>query len=438
MQVRRSRQEARATNLPSVYKEYTLLSVAMVAPAAMHLSVPCPTLCAVKLVVQVRLYPDKMQAVALKETLLACNAAANDVAQTLHEQRSRSVFDLQKLVYADVKARFGLSAQPTVRTIKKVFDAHLTRMSLIRNGRAGKAGSPRRTRCEAKPIRFNPLAGQPFDDRCLSWQFPEVDRGTDGTVSIWTTRGRLRAIVFKCSAQQMQRLRDHRAGQSHLFTRDGKWYLSAVCEVPAAAPNESPAEFLGVDLGIVNIAYTSTGQAWSGGAVTFRRKKNQHLRSKLQSKGTKGARRLLKKRSRKERRFAADTNHKIAHRIVAEAQRTGRGIAVEDLSGIRDRARLRRPQRATLHKWSFHQLGHFLEYKAGMSGVPFEKVDPRYTSQTCYECGHREKANRLGEVFACRRCGTVSHADHNAARNIARLGQIAWEAGQQSTVHSSR
>lgn len=62
----------------------------------------------------------------------------------------------------------------------------------------------------------------------------------------------------------------------------------------------------------------------------------------------KSAKRLLKKRRRKESRFAADTNHRIAKQIVTEAERTGRGIALEDLGGIRDRVRLRRPQRVTL------------------------------------------------------------------------------------------
>ncbi|MEV1169602.1 hypothetical protein [Nonomuraea sp. NPDC049784] len=60
------------------------------------------------------------------------------------------------------------------------------------------------------------------------------------------------------------------------------------------------------------------------------------------------ARRKLKRRAKRERRFAANTNHVIANEIVADAQRTGRGIAVEELAGIRDRVRLWPSQRATL------------------------------------------------------------------------------------------
>ena len=72
---------------------------------------------------------------------------------------------------------------------------------------------------------------------------------------------------------------------------------------------------------------------------------------------------------------------------MTEAARTGRGIAVEKLTGIRDRVRLRKPQRVTLHAWAFHQLGAFPVYKARRAGVPLVEVDPRYTSQTCAGCG---------------------------------------------------
>jgi IS605 OrfB family transposase len=114
---------------------------------------------------------------------------------------------------------------------------------------------------------------------------------------------------------------------------------------------------------------------------------------------------------------------------VTEAARTGRGIAVEDLTGIRDRVRLRKPQRVTLSSWSFQQLGGFLAYKARRAGVPLVVVDPRYTSQTCAECGYRDKRNRPDqETFHCGSCGVVAHADHNAARNIAARAVAGWGA----------
>ena len=152
--------------------------------------------------------------------------------------------------------------------------------------------------------------------------------------------------------------------------------------------------------------------------------------AKLQAKKTESARRLLTKRSRRESRHAANVNHVISKSIVAEAESTSRGIAVEELTGIRTRVRLRnKPQRATLHSWSFAQLGEFLIYKARRAGIPLVQVDPRYTSQTCSKCGHRDKRNRPDQAtFICRSCGVVAHADVNAAVNIAVRGAAGWGA----------
>jgi putative transposase len=194
----------------------------------------------------------------------------------------------------------------------------------------------------------------------------------------------------------------------------------------------APNGFLGVDLGIVNVATTSDGTRHAGTHLNRIRHPNQRLRAKLQRKGTKSAKRLLKQRCRKEARFAADTNHVISKRIVAEAERTGRGIAVEALQGIRGRVRLRKPQRATLHTWSFHQLGSFIVYKALRTGVVVIHVNPAHTSQSCSDCGHVDRANRQDQAtFRCRSCGFAGHADWNAARNIAERGGAGWAAANQ-------
>ncbi|MGH3523699.1 MAG: RNA-guided endonuclease InsQ/TnpB family protein, partial [Mycobacterium sp.] len=198
-------------------------------------------------------------------------------------------------------------------------------------------------------------------------------------------------------------------------------------EAPEAPPQQPVNGFLGVDLGIVSIATSSDGQRAAGARLNGDRKRQQRLRARLQAKETSSARRLLKKRRRKEARFAADTNHQISKRVVAEAQRTGRDIAVEQLTGIRIRVRLRKPQRAAVHSWAFAQLGAFLGYKACAVGVAFVEVDPAYTSQTCHACGWVDKRNRRSQSdFECGRCGFVGHADHNAAVNIATRGAERW------------
>jgi putative transposase len=373
----------------------------------------------VKLVVPVRLYPDAAQDAALQDTLTLCNEAANLVSTQAFQMRVTSKQPLQRLVYGDLK-EMGLSAQPAIHVARKVSGAYATLKANIRAGNLGDPGSKRRVKAGSKPITFRADAAQPYDDRCLSWQF---DRRT---VSIWTTAGRMAGIRFRCSDAQFARLREYRQGESDLVYRNGKWFLYATCDVPEPDLTD-PSGFLGVDLGIANIATTDDGTRHSGKDLNRQRQRSRHLRRKLQAKGTKSAKRLLGKRSRKEARFAADVNHCIAKRIVTEAQRTGRGVALEDLTGIRARVRLRKPQRVTLHSWAFAQLGRFTAYKATLAGVPLVFVDPAYTSQMCSACGHISKKNRPDQAtFCCTSCGFAEHADVNAARNIASRGAADW------------
>lgn len=373
----------------------------------------------VKLVVAVRLVPDATQEAALWDTLALCNQAANYASARAFATRVTRMQPLQRLVYGDLKA-MGLSAQPAIHVARKVAGAYATLKANIRAGNLGKPGSKRRTKAESQPVRFRPNTAQPFDDRCLSWQMNRR------TVSIWTVAGRMAQIPFACSDAQHAALAAHRQGESDLVYRDGKWFLYATCQIYEPEPAE-PDGFLGIDLGITNIVTTSDGIRHAGTHLNRVRRRNRALRRKLQAKGTKSAKRLLRKRSRKETRFVADTNHRIAKSIVTEAQRTCRGIALEDLQGIRNRVRLRRPQRATLHSWAFAQLGRFTAYKALLAGVPVVYVDPAYTSQMCSSCGHVDKRNRQNQAtFCCMSCGFAEHADVNAARNIAARGEAGW------------
>ena len=374
-----------------------------------------------KLVVQVRLFPDAAQQAALRDTLDLCNQTADQVSE---QAFARGVFGkqaLQRLTCGGCKAA-GLSAQPAIHVARKVAGAYATLRANLRAGNLGREGSRRRERAQGRPIRFRRDAAQPFDDRCLSWQYEAR------TVSIWTVAGRLRGIRFGCSDTQHALLAAYRQGESDLVAREGMWLLSATCELPDV-PVAEPAGFLGVDLGIVNLATDSDGARHCGRGLNRVRHRNRRLRTKLQRVGTKSAKRLLRKRARREARFAADTNHQISKRIVTEAQRTGRGIAVEDLTGIRDRVRLRRPQRVTLHSWAFHQLGGYIAYKATRAGVAVVHVDPAYTSQGCSACGHISKKNRPNQAtFRCTSCGFAEHADVNAACNIAARGVAGWAA----------
>jgi IS605 OrfB family transposase len=359
----------------------------------------------------------------------ACNEAASWASQVAYEKDVKRNFALREHTYGEIKSRWRLGAQAAQHVIKKTCDAYAILKGNLRAGNLGRPGSQRYRRATEKPIAFRTEGAQPYDDRMLSWQIAER------RISIWTVCGRVKDVAFTAGPGLLAILALYRKGESDLVYRDRMWFLNATCEVPEAAPNTDPTDFLGIDLGIVNIATTSDGEIMAGREINRVRVRERGLRAKLQKKNTPSAKRRLKKRRRKEARRARDINHKIAKHVVAEAERTGRGIALEDLTGIRERVRLRKPQRATHSSWSFAQLGSFIAYKARRAGVPVVYVDPAYTSRTCAQCGHIDKANRVSQAwFACRSCGVVAHADRNSSRNIRARARGLWRRGALSAA----
>lgn len=347
-----------------------------------------------KLIAQVKLLPTEQQANVLRRTIELTNEACNYLSERAWETKTFRQYDLHKLAYYDTRAKFPeLSSQIVVRCIARVTDAYKL---------------DRKTKRQ-----FQPLSAIAYDDRILRWYTDERS-----CVSIWTVNSRNR-ISFVCGEKQ-RALLQFRQGQSDLILRNGTFYLHAICEIEEP-PADDPDDFLGLDLGVINIAVDSDGTVHSARHVNNVRHRHQRLRRRLQKKGTKSAKRRLKKLSGKEAKFARDTNHCISKQIVAVAQRTGRGIAMENLTGIRTRIRAKRSQRATLHSWSFYQLRQFVVYKSQLIGTRLVFVDPAYTSQTCPVCGYIARSNRPNQsTFSCGQCGFAGLADHIAAENIRR------------------
>jgi len=207
-------------------------------------------------------------------------------------------------------------------------------------------------------------------------------------------------------------------GQADLIYVKGELYLCIVVDVPEEA-QVTPEGYLGVDLGIVNIATTSDGVIYSGDKCNDVRERFSGLKAKLQSVGTKSAKRHLKQISGHERRFKTNTNHIISKQIVHVAKDTKRAIAMEELTYIRSRTTVRHTQRERFGKWAFDQLRQFVEYKAKIAGVLVTFVNPKNTSRECSVCGYTDKNNRKSQAeFVCLKCGHTELADYNAAKNI--------------------
>lgn len=216
----------------------------------------------------------------------------------------------------------------------------------------------------------------------------------------------------------------------------GEYHLHIQLESEPARPPVTE-NVLGVDLGRTDIAVTSDGHSFSGEGVTKIRNHYARLRAALQRKATRGTRssrrrcrQLLQRLSGKERRFQQHTNHVVSTSIVRHAKANSQVIALENLTGIRQRTNQQprsTTERRLSNSWAFYQLRQFLTYKAIKHGVKLILVHPAYTSQTCHKCLHIHpeagKSYRQGKKFGCGHCGWAGDADLNGAKNIAILGR---------------
>lgn len=177
---------------------------------------------------------------------------------------------------------------------------------------------------------------------------------------------------------------------------------------------------LGIDLGILCPAVgvvLSTGRTkffGNGKENKFIRRKYKELRKSL---GEKKKLNAIKTINDKESRIMRDINHKISRDIVNFAIKNNCGtIHLENLSGIRQTSKARGKNKANLHKWTFFELGSFIEYKAREEGILVKRINPEYTSQTCPQCGLRNKTKT--RLYECD-CGYRGHRDRVGAINIA-------------------
>ena len=355
--------------------------------------------------------PTKEQNKLLLNTIKEANEVCNIISETAWQLKTFNQFKLHKAVYHKLKTSSNLSAQILIRVISKVADAYKLDKKIKRI--------------------FKPLGSISYDSRILTYK-------ENDTLSIWAIGGRLN-MPFVCHNRKYL---PYIKGEADLVFKKGKFYLFQTVEVPEEDIKDIE-EFIGVDFGQTDIAVLSDGTNYNSEPLKKVRKKYSKVRASVQSKGTKGAKKLLKRLSGRERRFVSINNHTISKQIVAKAKQQDKGIAIENLSNIRKTAKVKsKIQRTELNRWSFFQLGYFITYKALLNGVKLVVIPPAYTSQICHVCQHigtKENPFRNGKKFTCTNCGYSGDADVNAAHNIATWGQTIncpEKSNMFCTVHS--
>jgi putative transposase len=206
------------------------------------------------------------------------------------------------------------------------------------------------------------------------------------------------------------------------FNQDAKghWYLNIPVEIECAQPDYADA--VGIDLGLKTLASLSTGDSIE--MPRFYRESEQALATAQRARKTKRARAIhAKVRNRRK-----DFLHKAS---LALAKEFGT-IIVGDVS---PKKLVKTRMAKSVHDAGWSGFKTMISYKAMMHGGRMVEASEAYTTQTCSECGSLPPSRPKGiagleiREWTCDDCGAVHDRDHNAAKNILRVGLDALAEG---------
>lgn len=336
----------------------------------------------------------------LAETSRQFNTAFNLVCLTGWQANERNGVKLHHLTYKVSKGVApGLVSDLHIQARVKATEAIKSALTRLKQGR--KTSCPHAVAC---PPRYNVHTYK------LDWG--------GATVRLSTAGGR-QSIPFRVPAYNVA-YAGYPPATADLIQKRGRWYLYVVVDVPAPEVPQT-AVVVGCDLGISRPAVTSDNRFHGERRWRELEDRTFRLRRALQKKGTKSAKRHLRRLSGKTARRRRDHDHVVSRRIV-DGLAPGSTLAVERLTDIRSRVRARKANggQRRLHAWSFAVLQGYLTYKAEERGIRVVAIDPRHTSQTCSRCAFQSRYNRRSQsAFHCRSCGFQLNADLNGSRNVA-------------------
>jgi putative transposase len=301
-------------------------------------------------------------------------------------------------MYAELRARYHLPSQlacSVERQVTATYKGLWTKLKKNVEHRRAKI-TTKRFKGLDKPPKYSSPTVQYTYERDYTFQ-------CDRRVSVGTLDGRI-SIPYQGYDKHIALTRAGATiGDAKLwYDRQKKtFYLLVSLSIDVAEPTyEQFKEVVGVDAGIRYLAVTSTetGNASFHPGKRTRHKANHYarLRKRLQQKGTRGAKRRLRRIEQRERRLKAQANHRIAKQVITEHPHAL--IGVENLTDSRERTKRKKRKRKKNGKgteqvspkarkanrvysqWSFAELQALISYKAALAGSLAIKVDADYTS----------------------------------------------------------
>jgi IS605 OrfB family transposase len=342
---------------------------------------------------------------ALAATVRQYALAFNVVTEAGWTAKRPSGTRLHKETYHPLRAALDLPSQLVISARMKAVEALASARALEKKGRRVS-----RPRTQNPSVRFDARSYR------LDWA---------------TLKARLTMIGGRFEVavrldRHSEQFRGLKTASAELVRRPQGWFLHVTVsrEVEDPVSKGSP---VGVDRGIRRPAVSSLGRYFGKSVWRAIEERTLSLRSRLQAKGTRSARRHLRRLQDRLARFRLDCDHKLSYQLVRSCE-PGDTIVFEDLTHLRERVKVRGPsQRRRLHSWSFARLGDLVGYKAALRGIQVQSVDPRGTSRRCPQCEHREAANRKSQSrFHCVRCGFERNADLVGSWNIRDRYRGLW------------
>lgn len=356
-----------------------------------------------------RIHPTEEQQELLDETLRNWRTACNISSQIGWEEGEIRKTSLQSLAYDDIREETRLASQHAILAI------HQAASALSGVNEIEQLEEEYETSCPT------------FTSDTLKYDARTMTLFEDSTVSLTTIEDRVRcdlSLPADEDGYQFQYLADDawELTESTLSKRDGGYYLHLGFRMAQPGPKVESQDdtedrtVLGVDLGIVNIATTSTAVFSSGRELRHHHREFERIRGELQETGTQSAHRTIQQMSGRESRYLRDVLHNVGNTIINEAlAHDCEHIAFENLKHIRERA----PPVKEFHQWAHRKLVDLVEYKAAAEGILVEFVSPKNTSRRCPECGHTSAGNRKRQAtFECEDCGATANADYVGAKNV--------------------
>ncbi|NJE49406.1 RNA-guided endonuclease TnpB family protein [Thermococcus sp. 9N3] len=243
-------------------------------------------------------------------------------------------------------------------------------------------------------------------------------------VNLSTPNGRVQLEFYP--AKYHEKFKDWKVGQAWLVRTPKGVFLNVVFSKEVEV-RELKA-FVGVDLNENNVTLSLPNGKFVQIITHEREVRTGYFvkRRRIQRKIRAGKRRkeLLEKYGRRERNRLNDLYHKLANKIVELAEKYG-GIALEDLTEIRDSIGYSAEMNGRLHRWSFRKLQSIIEYKAKLKGVRVVFVNPAHTSSLCPVCGEKLSPNGH-RVLKCLNCGFEADRDVVGSWNIHLRALKMW------------